>query len=286
MVIFHSYVSLPEGSHWVIQKKGLERLKSWICSLRWWVKQKILEIHGNTWYLWKYHHLIFIYIYLIYRKWYLEDLTRNTYHISIIIGMQVKRSHLGFTGQLPQWNCQGTSEAWTAPAPCAPPGCPARHSCGKLAQWEVVFVGKITQLLREIDGNWWKLMEFDGFMGASEVGFVHNSFNILQYQNWLMRHWLKPWSQQCWHWWWFQHVSTSFRQKIGYLTNDGYFTSSFTGSIFLLHPTPAPTLGNPLLFGSPASIPWAKKDCLQAAKFGCFPAQTVIENSNSSFPHL
>ena len=37
-------------------------------------------------------------------------------------------------------------------------------------------------------------MEFDGFIGASEVGFVHNSFNILQYQNWLMRHWLKPWS--------------------------------------------------------------------------------------------
>ena len=102
---------------------------------------------GNTWYLWKYNHLI-------YRKWYLEDLTRNTYLSSL--GCRL-RDPTNFTGQLPQWNCQGTSEAWTAPVPCAPPGCPARHSCGK-SPWEVVFVGKFTQLLREIDGNWWNSM--------------------------------------------------------------------------------------------------------------------------------
>lgn len=91
---------------------------------------------------------------------------------------------------------------------------------------------------------------------------------------------------KCWHWWWFQHVSTRFGQKIGYLTNDGYFTNSFTGSFFCCTQP-----GHLLLAIRCCLVPRLRylghQDCLQAAKFGCFPAQTVIENSNSnsSFPH-
>ena len=200
-------------------------------------------------------------------------------HISIIIGMQVKRSHKFHWPAAPV-KLPRNIGSMDRTGPLRSPGVSS-----KALLWKITMGGGFCWKIHPTTaGNWWKLMEFDGFIGASEVGFVHNSFNILQYQNWLMRHWLKPWSQQCWHWWWFQHVSTRFGQKIGYLTNDGYFTNSFTGSFFCCTQP-----GHLLLAIRCCLVPRLRylghQDCLQAAQFGCFPAQTVIENSNSSFPH-
>ena len=86
--------------------------------------------------------------------------------------------HCKYNGHGPAAYCQGTSEAWTVPDPCDPPACPARHSCtGKSSSTGRWRVEKFTQRLRETDGNSWDLMVS---IGASEVGFLHNSFNILQ----------------------------------------------------------------------------------------------------------
>ena len=235
--------------NWVIQKKAVEQLKSWICVLRWLVNQRIS---------WKYLILMEIQAFNL-QKVILGRSCKK--HISIIIGMQVKRSHK-FHWPAALRNCQGTSEAWTAPVPCAPPGCPARHSCGK-SPWEVVFVGKFTQLLREIDGIRWlhwskwswirsQLLQYPSISELVDAALVETLkpavLTLVVVSTCFNQVWAKNWTLNQWR------ILHQFLHR----------------EYFLLHPTRAPTLGNPLLFGSPASIPWAPR-LLASSPIRVFP---------------